>query len=89
MITERHLARAEYLPARIWAFDSSEAIKRAVADGLGVSFMSRLLVEDEIERGRAGPVPHLGSRADGPPDLRGAAERRRAHAAGRRVHGAR
>lgn len=51
MITERHLARAAYAAARIWAFDSSEAIKRAVADGIGVSFMSRLLVEDEIERG--------------------------------------
>jgi DNA-binding transcriptional LysR family regulator len=51
MITERHLARAEYRPARIWAFDSFEAIKRAVADGLGVSFMSSLLVGDEIERG--------------------------------------
>lgn len=51
MIAERHLARAEYQPARIWAFDSFEAIKRAVADGLGVSFMSSLLVGDEIERG--------------------------------------
>jgi LysR family transcriptional regulator, low CO2-responsive transcriptional regulator len=50
-VTDRHLARAEYRPARIWAFDSGEAIKRAVADGLGVSFMSRLLVEDEIQRG--------------------------------------
>ena len=54
MVTERHLARAEYRPARIWAFDSCEAIKRAVADGLGVSFISRLLVEDEIERGSLG-----------------------------------
>jgi molybdate transport repressor ModE-like protein len=51
MVTERHLAQAEYRPARIWAFDSFEAIKRAVADGLGVSFMSSLLVGDEIERG--------------------------------------
>ena len=51
MVTERHLARAEYRPARIWGFDSFEAIKRAVADGLGVSFMSSLLVGDEIERG--------------------------------------
>ena len=51
MIAERHLARADYRAARIWAFDSSEAIKRAVADGIGVSFMSRLLVGDEIERG--------------------------------------
>jgi LysR family transcriptional regulator, low CO2-responsive transcriptional regulator len=51
MITERHLARTAYCAARIWAFDSSEAIKRAVADGIGVSFMSRQLVDDEIERG--------------------------------------
>ena len=51
MITERYLARADYFAASFWAFDSSEAIKRAVADGLGVSFMSRLLVNDEIERG--------------------------------------
>jgi molybdate transport repressor ModE-like protein len=51
MVSERHLARAEYRPARVWAFDSFEAIKRAVADGLGVSFMSSLLVGDELERG--------------------------------------
>jgi LysR family transcriptional regulator, low CO2-responsive transcriptional regulator len=51
MITERSLACADYRPARIWTFDSSEAIKRAVADGVGVSFISQLLVGDEIERG--------------------------------------
>jgi molybdate transport repressor ModE-like protein len=51
LITERHLARAECRPARIWAFDSAEALKRAVTDGLGVSFMSRLLVRGELERG--------------------------------------
>jgi molybdate transport repressor ModE-like protein len=51
MIAERHLARAGYRASRIWAFDSSEAIKRAVTDGIGLSFMSRLLVDDEIERG--------------------------------------
>jgi molybdate transport repressor ModE-like protein len=50
-VTEGHLARADYRPAQIWAFDSLEAIKRAVADGLGVTFMSSLLVGDEIERG--------------------------------------
>ena len=49
--TERYLARADYRPARIWAFDSYEAIKRAVADGIGISFVSRLLVRDEIGRG--------------------------------------
>ena len=55
MITERYLARADYRAARVWAFDSSEAIKRAVADGIGVSFMSQLLVSDEIERGELVP----------------------------------
>jgi molybdate transport repressor ModE-like protein len=54
MITERHLARADYRAARIWAFDSSVAIKRAVAEGIGVSFMSHLLVSDEIERRELG-----------------------------------
>jgi LysR family transcriptional regulator, low CO2-responsive transcriptional regulator len=55
MITERHLARANYCAARICTFDSSEAIKRAVADGIGLSFMSQLLVNDEIERGHLTP----------------------------------
>lgn len=51
LVTERCLASADCQPARIWAFDSYEAIKRAVADGVGVSFISRLLVRDEIRRG--------------------------------------
>jgi LysR family transcriptional regulator, low CO2-responsive transcriptional regulator len=55
MITERYLARADYCAAGIWAFDSSEAIKRAVADGIGVSFVSQLLVNGEIERGELVP----------------------------------
>ncbi len=50
-ITERCLARGEYRPARKWAFDSYEAIKRAVADGIGVSFVSQFLVREEIARG--------------------------------------
>ncbi len=49
--TERYLARADYQPARVWVFDSYEAIKQAVTDGLGVSFISRLLVREAIERG--------------------------------------
>jgi LysR family transcriptional regulator, low CO2-responsive transcriptional regulator len=51
LATERYLQRADYRPARIWAFDSYEAIKRAVANGLGVSFISQLLVQDDIGRG--------------------------------------
>jgi LysR family transcriptional regulator, low CO2-responsive transcriptional regulator len=51
IVTERYLARAQCRPVRIWRFDCYEAIKRAVADGLGVSFMSQLLARDEVERG--------------------------------------
>jgi LysR family transcriptional regulator, low CO2-responsive transcriptional regulator len=55
LVTERYLARAGCQPAQVWAFDSYEAIKRAVADGLGVSFISRLLVREEIRRGELEP----------------------------------
>jgi molybdate transport repressor ModE-like protein len=51
LVTERYLESADCRPARIWTFDSYVVIKRAVADGLGVSFISRLLVRDEIARG--------------------------------------
>jgi len=55
ILTERYLERARCHPARIWAFDSYEAIKRAVADGVGVSFISQLLVREEIDRGELVP----------------------------------
>jgi molybdate transport repressor ModE-like protein len=48
--TERSLARAEYRAAQVWEFNSSEAIKHAVKARLGVSFVSRFLVREEIER---------------------------------------
>jgi molybdate transport repressor ModE-like protein len=51
IVTERYLARAHYRPAQVCVFDSYEAIKRAVGDGLGVSFISRLLVQKELEQG--------------------------------------
>jgi molybdate transport repressor ModE-like protein len=51
ILTERYLARADCQPARVWVFDSYEAIKRAVRDGLGVSFVSELLVREEVQRG--------------------------------------
>jgi DNA-binding transcriptional LysR family regulator len=34
-----------------WELDSNEAIKRSVQAGLGVGFVSRLVVADELERG--------------------------------------
>jgi DNA-binding transcriptional LysR family regulator len=48
---ERYLARAGFTPAKVWKLDSNEAIKRAVAAGLGVAFLSRLVVDDELARG--------------------------------------
>lgn len=51
IVTERSLARVGCRPPRIWVFDSYEAIKRAVADGVGVSFISELLVREQVQRG--------------------------------------
>jgi DNA-binding transcriptional LysR family regulator len=35
----------------VWELDSSEAIKRAAREGLGVAFLSRYAVAEEVERG--------------------------------------
>ena len=50
-VSERFLARAGYRPAKRWELDSSEAIKRSVAAGLGIGFVSELVVADEVRRG--------------------------------------
>jgi DNA-binding transcriptional LysR family regulator len=50
-VAERYLARIGYRPAKRWELDSNEAIKRTVEAGLGVAFVSRLVVEDELRRG--------------------------------------
>jgi molybdate transport repressor ModE-like protein len=47
--------RPEARSARTWLVDSSEAVKRAVREGLGVAFLSHLVVHDEIERGELVP----------------------------------
>jgi molybdate transport repressor ModE-like protein len=49
-VSERYLARADYRAANVWEFNSYETIKQAVKDHLGVSFISRHLVSQEIER---------------------------------------
>jgi molybdate transport repressor ModE-like protein len=49
-VAERYLARADYRATRVWEFNSYETIKQAVKDRLGVSFISRFLVGQEIER---------------------------------------
>jgi molybdate transport repressor ModE-like protein len=50
-VAERCLARVGYQPAKRWELDSTEAIKRSVRAGLGVGFVSRLVVTEELERG--------------------------------------
>ena len=50
-VSERYLARLGYRPAKRWELDSNEAIKRSVRAGLGIGFVSRMVVEEEVERG--------------------------------------
>ena len=50
-VAERILARVGYRPAKRWELDSNEAIKRSVRAGLGIGFVSRLVVAEELERG--------------------------------------
>jgi molybdate transport repressor ModE-like protein len=50
-LTDRALADAGVVPRQTWELDSSEAIKRAARAGLGVAFLSRYAVAEEVERG--------------------------------------
>jgi molybdate transport repressor ModE-like protein len=50
-IADRMLTELGARPAQVWELDSSEAIKRAAREGLGVAFLSRYAVAEEIERG--------------------------------------
>lgn len=48
---ERELQAIGVRPASVWELGSTEAVKRAVREGLGVAFLSRYAVAEEIERG--------------------------------------
>jgi molybdate transport repressor ModE-like protein len=50
-IAERNLARVGYRAAKRWELDSNEGIKRTVRSGLGIGFVSRLVVAEELDRG--------------------------------------
>jgi len=50
-VSERALAAAGIWPTRVWELDSSEAIKRAAREGLGIAFLSRYAVVEETGRG--------------------------------------
>ncbi|HVH51392.1 MAG TPA: LysR substrate-binding domain-containing protein [Gaiellaceae bacterium] len=47
--TELRAAGVE--PAGVWELGSSEAIKRAAREGLGLAFLSRYAIAEEVERG--------------------------------------
>lgn len=51
LVADRYLARSGFHPVNRWELDSNEAIKRSVQAGLGVGFLSRLVVDDETKRG--------------------------------------
>ena len=50
-LLERELAQIGVRPAGQWELGSSEAIKRTTREGLGVAFLSRYAVADEVARG--------------------------------------
>jgi molybdate transport repressor ModE-like protein len=51
VVAGRYLARVGYRAPKRWELDSDEGIKRSVRAGLGIGFVSRRVVEEEIERG--------------------------------------
>lgn len=63
----RYLTAAGVRPVKTWELDSNEAIKRAVEAGLGVGFLSRLVAEEEIERGKLAPFLVEGTAAPARP----------------------
>src|SRR6266511_770568 len=50
-IIDAELRAIGVAPAGVWELGSSEAIKRAAREGLGLAFLSRYAVAEEVERG--------------------------------------
>ena len=50
-VVDAALARAQVHPAGRWDLGASEAVKRAAREGLGVAFLSRYAVAEEVDRG--------------------------------------
>lgn len=50
-VAEIALASAGVQTESVWELDSSEAIKRAAREGLGIAFLSRYAVAEEVDRG--------------------------------------
>src|SRR5262249_22314703 len=50
-LVEEELRAIPAEPAAVWELGSTEAVKRAAREGLGVAFLSRYAVAEEVERG--------------------------------------
>ena len=50
-IVEDALSQSGIEPAAVWELGASEAVKRAAREGLGVAFLSRFAVAEEVSRG--------------------------------------
>ncbi len=54
-LAERELQSLEIRPGTTWELGSTEAVKRAAREGLGIAFLSRYAVAEEVERGDLEP----------------------------------
>jgi len=59
MAAEQHFARVGFVPQIAMNLGSNEAIKHAVAAGLGIAVLSRLAVVNELAKPLGGGVPRL------------------------------
>ena len=50
-VIDGELRAIGFRPGGVWELGSSEAIKRAAREGLGLAFLSRYAVAEEVERG--------------------------------------
>jgi molybdate transport repressor ModE-like protein len=50
-LVERELTSIGVTPEAVWELGSTEAVKRAAREGLGIAFLSRFAVAEEVERG--------------------------------------
>jgi LysR family transcriptional regulator, low CO2-responsive transcriptional regulator len=50
-VVSAELRASGVAPAGVWELGSSEAIKRAAREGLGLAFLSRYAIAEEVERG--------------------------------------
>jgi molybdate transport repressor ModE-like protein len=50
-LVERELQRVGVRPAGVWELGATDAVKRAAREGLGIAFLSRYAVAEDVERG--------------------------------------